>query len=140
MITSLFIAQTFTNVDPAFLRDWLIVLCCIGGTVYLAMNLVEKFRAKKATAMVVTPDPLNIQQVEKLATRSELEAIKREIDADNMALREAVAESERKSHQDIVAIHNRINTVAENTSAMKGRLDEVAVSLHELVRLSMGKK
>lgn len=127
----------FDKVDAGFLRDGIVLLCAVMGAVYLGICLVEKFRAKKAGHTILSPDPLRFAEVEKLATRAELEAIRRDIDADIGGLRQAFDEGERKSHAEIVAIHSRINTVAENTSAMKGRLDEIAGSLHELVKRAM---
>lgn len=125
------------KVDPGLVRDILIVLACFVGLAIGIFTLIDKVKAKKATGVIVSPDPLQVRGVKDLATREELEAIKEDIDKDISGLRVSLAESERKSHGEIVAIHTRINQVAENTSAMKGRLDEIAQSLHELVRRSM---
>lgn len=136
-LSSLFAQARLTDLDPGFFRDWLIVLAVLVGLVIGVLTLVEKLRAKKAADVVISPNPLRTQKVPDLATRAELEAIKRDIDDDLSELRGEMRAAVAKSHGEIVAIHNRINTVVENTGAMKGRLDEVAISLHELVRRSM---
>lgn len=125
------------KLPEGYLVSWLIAFGGLALVAQLVLNLVDRFRAKSATHAVISPDPLQVKGVKELATREELESIKQDIDSDLEGMRAAMAESERKSHGEIVAIHSRINQVAENTSAMKGRLDEIAQSLHELIRRSM---
>lgn len=149
MISIALLAQSrLPEISPQFFSSWFAVFLLLGGLCLMILtgfvtwlNLMEKLKARnkgdKKDGIEVSPNPLNIQKVPTLATREELEHIKRDIDADLSAMREAMMESERKSHGEVVAIHNRINQVAENTSAMKGRLDEIAQSLHELVKRSM---
>lgn len=137
MISILFSQGRFGEVDPGFLRDWLIVAACIVGLVIAVMTMVEKLKAKQPSKVSVSPDPLQVKEVKDLATRAELESIKRDIDADLSMMRETMAAGEKRSHEETVEIHKRINVMAENTSAIKGRLEEIAQSLHHLVQRSM---
>lgn len=122
-----FLSQArFGDVDPGYFRDWIIVLCCLMGAIYLAANLLDKFKAKKPSSVVLTPDPLRTQKVPDLASRPELEEISHRIERDIEAVKEAAESAASKQEMQVIAIHTRINKVAESMEAVRGQLAEIA--------------
>lgn len=122
------------EIVPDFLTHWLGVLILIGGLVLMVMTIAEKVRAKSPAKADIVNDPLRTQNVPELATKAELVAGLSELEKDITQLRHEAAERETRRNGEIVKLHDRINLVAENTSSIRGRLDEIALSLHEMVR------
>lgn len=127
----------FGDVDPGFLRDWLIVLAALGGLAFLVLQFVKEARAKKAAPVMLTPDPLRMEKVRELATREELRTGLGGLEKDIETLREEIQDNRNQTHGEVVKLHERINVVASHTDAMRGRLDEIAASLRLLVERVM---
>ncbi len=137
-IAAALIAQArLPEIVPEFLTSWLGVLILFGGVLLMGLTIWEKLRAKKAGGVIVSPDPLQVQAVESLATRAEVEALAAEIEKDLGELRADATRERAKAHAEIVAIHNRINDVAQNTAAMKGHLEEIAGTVKTLLHRAL---
>lgn len=115
----------FGDVDPGFLRDWLIVLACLGGLVLLVATLIEKFRAKKPSTTMITPDPLRTQKVPEMATKAEVLEMTRRIERDVEELKREGSEAATSQEDRIVKIHNRVNAVAESLDFVRGVLEGI---------------
>jgi predicted sugar kinase len=121
------------KVDPGYFRDWIIVMMCVIGAVYLVVSLVEKIRAKKAASIIVAPDPLRVTQVADLATRKEVEAMGARLEADIDDVRRSIDQKENTAREENGKLHHRIDEVVEKLSETKGLLTGVKENTDKLL-------
>ena len=132
----IFLSQ-LEKVDPGYFRDWIIVLCCVMGAVLMVMNLVEKFKTKKAGHMMISPDPLQVQEVEKLATKAELQEMSGRLRSDIDGLRRSIDDEKRVNYTENSKLHHRVDELVETLAETKGLLVGVKENTDRLLARSM---
>lgn len=112
--SQLLASNGFKDVDPAFIRDWLIVFACFVGLVIAIFVLIDRIRGNK----------------KDLATRSELDRIEKDIDK----LKEELERQRGTARDAMGKIHKRIDTVAANTDLIKGQLEGIGTNVGLLLK------
>lgn len=115
-------ADGFSNADPSFIRDWLIVLACFVGLTIGIMTLVDKFKGKTSQARTIEGQPINVNVSQAPATKGEISELRREVDSDLEQMRTEVGK-----------VNERMDKIAENTSEMKGHLSAMSGNLKLLL-------
>lgn len=129
----------FNDVEPGYIRDWLIVAGCLGGLVLLVLTIREKLKDKQSTGVTISPDPLQVQEVETLATRSELAAMGASLEADIEALKKAIDGERNVARVANGTIHKRIDEVVETLAETKGLMTGVKDNTDLLLSMQLGK-
>lgn len=144
MIATLYlIANGFTDVEPSYIRDWLIVLACFVGLAIAIMVLGEKIRGKQSARVTVDNDQLMVRSAEDIATRGEVKQWGDRLETDIAQLREELNEQRATARVAIGKLHHRIDDVARNTDTMKGTLSEMSGNIKLLLEQAVnggGKK
>jgi len=130
----LLLAQSrLPEITPAFFSSWIAVFLLLGGLIVMVLSgfamsltILEKLKAKKTPEVTLTQDPMRVQKVAHLATRSELEEISGRIEADIKEVKDVAGKSASEQEARIVLIHNRVNKMAEGLDFMRGSLTEIA--------------
>ena len=134
----LFLAQArFADVEPSFFVGWLVSLCLLLMIVLLIAAVWEKFKAKKPSNVMLSPNPLRTHEVEHLATRAEVQAMGSRLEHDIDELRVVMGEDRKQTLGDIGRVHSRIDLVAKNTSEIMGQLQEISGMTHRLIERAM---
>jgi vacuolar-type H+-ATPase subunit C/Vma6 len=125
----LYIAQSkLPDIDPAYFLQFLACVVLVMMIVALFLNIRNSTKVKSASSVVISPDPLRTQKVQELATKGELEEMTERIESDLAEVKDTAAETVKQQHGEVVAIHNRINKVAEGLEAIRGQLTEIATN------------
>lgn len=134
------------EIAPEFLTSWLAVFLLLGGLLIMMlsgavmlMNLLEKLRAKKKEATAIEPNPLQVQEVETLATRAELAAMGASLEADIEALKKAIDGERNVARQANGTLHKRVDEVVEGLSEAKGLLTGVKDNTDLLLSMLLNK-
>lgn len=137
MISIFFSQGRFGEVDPGFLRDWLIVAACIVGLVIAVMTMVEKLKAKQPSKVSVSPDPLQVKEVKELATRSEMVAMERRLTEKISAVEGDIDKEQKVAREEQGKLHARIDKLTEGVAETKGILEGVKENTDLLLARSL---
>lgn len=108
------------------LKSLLILLPIILGILVAWRTLTS--RGSRTT---IEGQPIDVNVHDPVVRRSELLRIENEL----ANVRRAVAASESQGEQRAVALHNRINTLVENTASIKGRMEAFTSSLEAFTKI-----
>jgi predicted sugar kinase len=136
MIDLLIIAQ-LDKLPENYLVWWLIAFGGLALIVQTVMNVTDRFRPKKATSTMLSPDPLQVQEVEKLATKAELEMMSGHLRKDIEGLRRSIDDEKRTNFQENGKLHARVDEVVETLAETKGLLIGVKENTDRLLQRSM---
>jgi hypothetical protein len=114
------------EIAPEFLSSWLGVLILFGGFVLMALTIWEKVKKKSPGAVIITPDPLQIEKVKALATVDSVNEMSARIEGEIEEMKNTSSVERAKSHLDINKLHDRINLVAASIDKVTGQLNEIA--------------
>jgi hypothetical protein len=150
MISAFLSQSRLPEIDPSFFTSWLAVLLLFGGFCLMILtgfvtwlNLVEKLRSRnkgdKKEALEISPNPLQVQEVEMLATRSELAAMGASLEADIEALKKAIDGERNVARTANGTIHKRIDEVVETLAETKGLMTGVKDNTDLLLSMLLNK-
>ncbi len=132
ILLSLIAQSRLPEISPAFFSSWIAVFLLLGGLIVMVLSgfamsltILEKLKAKKTPEVTLSQDPLRMKKVEELATRSELAAMAERIEADLEEVKSTAAETVKSQHEEVVAIHKRINSAVEVLDFIRGQLDGI---------------
>ncbi len=126
MIQILIAQARLPQMDGAFLLQFLGAVALLAAIYLMALAIFGHHKKKAAAEVVVAPNPLRTQKVPDLATRAELEAMSARIEAELDEVKAAAMSREATREAQVVALHNRMNLVAEGVGAIRGQIDELA--------------
>lgn len=126
-------AGRFNDVEAGYIRDWMIVAGCLGGLVLLVLTIVEKFKVKKSTGVTLSPDPLQVQEVEKLATKAEMMAMETRLSNKIAEVEGDMAEERKVARTANGTLHRRIDELVETLAETKGLLTGVKENTERLL-------
>jgi hypothetical protein len=127
------ILSQLDKIEPGFLRDWLVVLAAMVGLVVGVGLVVDRFRAKRASAMIVTPDPLQVREVKELATKAEMETLGKRLEGDIEGIRVEMRADRLAATGETRNTHHRIDALAETLAETKGLLQGVKHNTDQLL-------
>jgi hypothetical protein len=116
-----------------YLVWWVIAFGGLALIVQTVLNVADRFRAKKASAMIIAPDPLRVTQVADLATRKEVEAMGARLEADINDVRRSIDQKDNTAREENGKLHHRIDEVVERLSETKGLLSGVKDNTDKLL-------
>jgi hypothetical protein len=130
--------QTLSQLDKLpdnYLVWWLIAFGGIALIVQTVMNVADRFKTKPASG--IHPLPLPTSEVEKLATRAEVQAMCSRIEADVDDLRKAISEERATARDALGKVHSRIDLVAKNTDEIRGVVTQINQNTQLLLSQAM---
>lgn len=136
MIPLPLIAQ-LDKVDPSFARDWIITFAALFGLFWMVWNFVQSAKKKPPLQAVVSPDPLQVQEVEKLATKAELDSVARTLESDIAEIHDVIGEERKIARTANGNLHKRIDELVETLAETKGLLSGVKENTDRLLARSM---
>lgn len=147
MIPILTLAQArLPEISPGFLTSWLAVFLLFGGLMIMllsaavmTMNLLEKLRAKKKEATAIEPNPLQVQEVQPLATRAELVSMENRLTARIKEVETDLASDRNETREETGRLHGRIDELVDTAAETKGILGGVKDNTDMLITLLLKK-
>lgn len=136
LVTAIALLAFLDKSDPDFLWKLLVALGGLGILLNVGLTLFDRFKPKKASETIISPDPLRMQKVEALATKNELRGVEEAIEKDIHELREAMTEERRSARTALGNVHKRIDDVAQHSAEMAGELKQISGQLTQLVKLA----
>lgn len=128
------------DLEPAFFLQLLAGLLLIAALVLTGKKLADEFRHKGDPPKVNLQSPLPVKWDQELSTKSEVNTLRRDVDADLERIRAALAADrlERRAEQE--KIHSRIDALTTNTGEIKGELKSIAENVQRLLSVALQKK
>lgn len=136
MIPLPFIAQ-LDKVEPGFIKDWIFVFGGLFGLFWMVWSFVKSTKKPGPTNTVLSPDPLQVQEVEKLATKAELDAVAKDLECDIEKLRQEIGDERKVARTANGNLHKRIDELVETLAETKGLLAGVKDNTDRLLARSM---
>ena len=132
-----FIISQLDKVEPAFLKDWIFVFGGLFGLFWMVWSFVKSTKKAGPTSTVISPDPLQVQEVEKLATKAELQEMSQRLRGDIDGLRRSIDDEKRTNYSENSKLHKRVDEVVETLAETKGLLIGVKENTDRLLERSM---
>lgn len=122
------------EVVPDFLTSWLGVAFLFLGLVVLILKVWEMLRPKLPWSL---PKPLETKEVDRLATRLELNEMGARLEADINEVRRSLDTKEAVARTENGKLHKRVDEVVETLAETKGLLIGVKENTDRLLARSM---
>jgi HAMP domain-containing protein len=118
-----------------YLVWWLIAFGGLALIIQTVMNVADRFKTKGPSG--IHPLPLPTTEVEKLATRAEVQAMCQRIETDVDELRKAISEERATARDALGKVHSRIDLVAKNTDEIRGVVGQINQTTQLLLTQAM---
>lgn len=141
MISIAFLAQSrLPEISPEFFSSWIAVLLLGGGFVVMILSgiamtltIVEKLKAKKTPVVEMSPNPMQVQEVEKLATKEEMMSMETRLSNKITEVENDMAEERKVARTANGTLHRRIDELVETLAETKGLLTGVKENTERLL-------
>lgn len=110
-------ADGFSNVEPASIRDFLVILVSLMGAVYVGILLVERFKGKQTQARTIEGQPVKVEMNASSVSRSEFNALKEEVDE--------IKEGQKESRKEIIAV------IKEGNKQLSDKIEGIAKAAYD---------
>jgi hypothetical protein len=106
----------------------------------LVLNIRGQMKKKEAGPVSVEGQPLQVMEVDALATKKEVEAMVRRFETDIAELKHDMETDRAAVKDDVVALHKRLDPIATNTAAIKGQLEQISANQALIMQQVLSKK
>lgn len=121
------------KVEPAFLKDWIFVFGGLFGLFWMVWSFVRSTKKAGPVNTILSPDPLQVQEVEKLATKAELQEMSTRLRNDIDGLRRSIDDEKRTNYTENSKLHARVDDLVETLAETKGLLIGVKENTDRLI-------